>query len=149
MKQSFYSIILILIIGVFQSCCSLISCEPEPIILQCQVIDKDNNDLLNPSSIVHFDTSKIQVFTVIENQKKRIKHTYLFDQKKINITSVDITTFTDKLNNILIQLDSMNIESLKYTIQENNSNCCTTNKIAKKTINNKEADNTDVFVIVK
>lgn len=151
MKQVFVLTFFALLVSAFQ-CSDKVcpACTPPPInFVDCKIVDKNGNDLLNPSSLVHFDTSKIQTFAVVNGQKTLRPHFFNGGQSTtqlgINIASV----FTADDNQVIVQLDSSNVETLKYTIQLVSGECCSHSEFTKKSINGKEVDAKAVFTIVK
>lgn len=152
MKQLFLFSSLILLLSITQSSCDKckgIACFTPSPAAECQVIDTQGNDLLNPATAAHFDTSKIQVFIIQDGQKTLAKYGYFTVQNKINIVCQGTWLMGDKINQIQIQLDSTNIETLGYTLVEQHDDCCTFFKYGKMIINEKEVANSGRFTIVK
>ena len=152
MKQLSLLASFVLLLGITQSSCDKcrgIACFTPPPAVQCQVLDKNGNDLLNPATASHFDTSKIQVFTIQNGQKTLVKQSYYPIQNKINIVCQGTWLMDDKVNQMQIQLDSTNIEMLGYTLVEQHEDCCTFFKYGKMTINEKVVENSKSFTIVK
>jgi hypothetical protein len=156
MKQLFtFTFFVLLLIG--QSGCQEIICKgyacftPPPSSITCQVTDKKGNDLLNQNAAVHFDTSKIQVFSVSSTRKKLLSHSFDTLQKPIRLNIDLIGTFSviGADNQVNVELDSSNVEVLKYATQSVRSKCCTYFEFTKKSINDKEIDKNAVFSIVK
>ena len=123
---------------------------PPPSSITCQITDKKGSDLLNPSATVHFDTSKIKAFLVLNGQKTLLNHRFSTSQTPIQLT-IEFTSFLSETvdNQINIQLDSSNTEVLKCAIQRVRSKCCTYFEFTKKSINDKEVDKKALFSIVK
>ena len=151
MKQVFVLTFFALLVSAFQcgdKVCPL--CTSPPIsFVDCQIVDKNGNDLLNPSSLVHFDTSKIQTFAIVNGQKTLRPHFFNAGQSTIQLAINIISVFTANDNQLIVQLDSSNVETLKYTIQSVSEDCCSHSEYTKKSINGKEVDAKAVFTIVK
>jgi hypothetical protein len=156
MKQLFiFTFFIVLLFS--QSGCQEIICKgyecfsPPLNVVTCQITDKKGNDLLNPSVLGHFDTSKIQVFSVSSTRKKLLSHSFDTLQKPIRL-NIDLTLTFISIgadNQINIELDSSNVDVLKYAIQSVRSKCCTYSEYTKKSINDKEVDKNAIFSIVK
>ena len=151
MKQVISLIFFALTISAFQ-CGDKVcpACTPPPInSISCQVVDKNGNDLLNPSNLVHFDMSKIQTFAILNGQKTRRPHDFGVVQNTIQLGINIDGVFTADDNQLIVQLDSNNVETLKYTIQLVSGECCSHSAFTKKSINGKDVDAKTMFTIVK
>ena len=151
MKQIFLFTFFAFLLSAFQ-CGDKIcpACTPPPInIIACQIMDKNGNDLLNPSSLVHFDTSKIQTFAIVNGQKTLREHFFNAGSTPIQLAIDVVPVFTADDSQLIVQLDNGNVETLKYSIQLVSDKCCSHSEFSKKNINGKDVDAKAVFTIVK
>jgi hypothetical protein len=151
MKQVCFFAFFALIFSAFR-CADTIcpACTPPPInIVNCQIVDKNGNDLLNPSSLGRFDTSKIQTFAVVNGQKTLRPRFFSVGSNPTQLAISIESVFTADDGQLLIQLDSSNAETLKYSIQLVAGECCSHSEFSKKSINGKDVDAKAVFSIVK
>jgi hypothetical protein len=151
MKQVGFLILFALLVSAFQ-CGDKIcpACTPPPIgIINCQIVDKNGNDLLNPSSLGRFDTSKIQIFALANGQKTLRPRFFSSGQNPTQLAISIEAVFSADDRQLLVQLDSSNVETLKYSIQLVSGECCSHSEFSKKSINGKDVDAKAIFSIVK
>jgi hypothetical protein len=148
MKQFVTLVLFILFLGIIQSCCKGYACFSPPPDLQCFVIDKKGNDLMNQSATPHIDTSKFKVFSVSDGQKKALTYGLFLSQNRNMILCNG--NYSDSPNNyVLFQFDSINIDTIRHSARSVSSECCTHFEVTKLSLNGREMSRDSVLTIVK
>jgi hypothetical protein len=149
MKQLVTLVLFILIFSIIQSCCGTgYACFSPPPDLQCFVVDKKGNDLMNQSLTPHFDTSTFKIFAVSDGQKKTLNYSlFLFQNKNMILCNGN---YSDNSNNyVLFQFDSTNIDTIRHSGRSVTSECCTHFEVTKLSLNGREVSRDSILTIVK
>jgi hypothetical protein len=149
MKQLLTLVLFILIFTAIQSCCgSGYACFSPPPDLQCFVVDKKGNDLMNQFATQHIDTSKFKVFSVSNGQKTALTYGLFLSQNRNMILCNG--NYSDSPNNyVLFQFDSTNVDTIRHSARSVSSECCTHFEVTKLSLNGREMSRDSVLTIVK
>jgi hypothetical protein len=149
MKQFLILVAFVLIFTVVSSCCgSGYACFSPPPDLQCFVVDKKGNDLMNQSVTPHFDTSKVKIFSVSKGQKTAMNYSlFLFEKKNMILCNGN---YSDNPNDyVLFQFDSTRIDTIRHNGVRVSSKCCSHFEVTQLSLNGREMSRDSVLTIVK